>query len=711
MKKLLSLILIITVIFILTGCEKPGGIEICARFLNHIKAGEYEAAYDMLSASSRNDTGEPLSNKISKDEFIGKYKAIFDELQITGVSYEIFAFKEGEIITTADYTMTYFSGKAGPMTDEYRMSAIRESGSWRIEWTPSYIFPQMEWGDTVRVAKTQAKRGEILAEGIPLAANVNAVSVIAKPSKIEDEDFVVRQVAVLLNMTEQAVKKKLDSAYNDFTIIKKTYPDGIDSFTEQQLLLIPGIGIDKSNFGLLRDYPEGSLLSHILGYTGFASEEDLNYIKDRWLDAQGMYSADSIIGKSGLEYRFERELRGTDGSFTYIAAPDGSVKRTLYTQEVQDGLDIELTVDIELQRRAEELLRLTLFDDITAGAVIVMDPLTGRVDAMCSYPSYDLNLFTRGISEEDYQKLLAQKNKPLFNRLTQGLYPPGSLFKPFTAAAALESGAITPDYVFSEPIVDDYWIPSKYGHWQWSAIKRAEIKHREMPLNLHSAILHSDNIYFANAALLTGAGDFTEFVKAAGLGEAVPFELSVSRSQLLNESSQMNLMLLADSGYGQGEVLITPLQMASSFCAFANGGNIPVPFIVKAVYRTEGTEYTAEYETQPQNWKEGVIRKRTIDVLEPMMKDVVDPKFNGTGNKLRVGSCKIAGKTGTAQIGNDRNREIAWFAGYRTGVDDEDARLVLVMLEVPAGEEYNDFKFDIARKLLKMDKQQQTEGD
>jgi penicillin-binding protein len=331
-----------------------------------------------------------------------------------------------------------------------------------------------------------------------------------------------------------------------------------------------------------------------------------------------------------------------------------------------------------------------------------MDPFTGAVEAMCSYPAYDLNQFVRGIGEEDYQKLLEQKNKPLFNRLTQGLYPPGSVFKPFTAAAALQAGAVTKDYEFAEAIEDDRWIPTKYGHWQWSAIKRTEIKYRAAPLNLHNAVLHSDNIYFANAALLTGTDDFTKYVENIGLGEAIPFELSVSKSQLLNKDSDMNLMLLADSGYGQGEVLITPLQMASSFCAFANGGDIPLPHIVKGIYRTDGTEYVPEYETEPGMWKEGVIDGKTIDILEPMLKDVVDSQYNGTGSKLRVRDCVIAGKTGTAEIGNDKNREIAWFAGYRTGVDKDDARLVLVMLEVPARDEYSNLKFDIARQLLKM---------
>jgi penicillin-binding protein len=154
-----------------------------------------------------------------------------------------------------------------------------------------------------------------------------------------------------------------------------------------------------------------------------------------------IYSTDSRVGKTGLEREYEKELRGTDGRMVYISGADGLNKETLYEEPAQNGLDIQLSLDPDLQSRTEVLLKYSLFGDDTAGAVVVLDPVTGRVEAMASYPSYDLNQFTRGISEADWQALTAQENKPMFNRLTQGRYPPGSIFKPFTASVALESGA------------------------------------------------------------------------------------------------------------------------------------------------------------------------------------------------------------------------------------------------------------------------------
>lgn len=161
-------------------------------------------------------------------------------------------------------------------------------------------------------------------------------------------------------------------------------------------------------------------------------------------------------------------------------------------------------------------------------------------------------------------------------------------------------------------------------------------------------------------------------------------------------------MLLAESGYGQGELLTTPLQMAVMFSAFANGGTIMEPYIVESICETKGITYDTVSTTTPKAWKTGVITQESLDTVVPYLQDVVDHSLNGTGRSLKVTSVQIAAKTGTAEIGNDKSREISWFAGFRCGVDSQDARLVLVMLEIPTEDEYASLKFDIARELLKM---------
>ena len=187
-----------------------------------------------------------------------------------------------------------------------------------------------------------------------------------------------------------------------------------------------------------------------------------------------------------------------------------------------------------------------------------------------------------------------------------------------------------------------------------------------------------------------------------GFGDNMPFDLNVATSQLYNEDTELSLMLLAESGYGQGELLTTPLQMAVMFSAFANGGNIMQPYIVESLCETKGITYDTVSSTTPKAWKTGVIDQASLDIVVPYLQDVVDNSLNGTGRSLKVNSVQVAAKTGTAEIGNDKSREISWFAGFRCGVEPEDARLVLVMLEVPTEDQFQSLKFDIARELLKM---------
>lgn len=705
MKKRVALLLclIFTLTPLLSACQTMTGEECCAAFLEHIIAGEYEQAYEYLSASVKNDTEEEKNKRITKEAFVKRYNAIFDVLQIDDISYNITDVQEGDLISVISYELRYHSTLAGTMEYNFRMGVMREEGAWKVKWKPSLIFPDMEWGDAVRVATLNAVRGEIIADAIPLAQNVHAVSVTVMPSKLETPELTVGNLAALLNMSRESIQKKLDNAYNDFVILKQFYPDQLDELTQEQLLTLPGVGIDTRNYGILRYYPEGSMLAHIVGYVGYANESDIEFFEKRSPGAKDIYTTDSRVGKLGLERYYEEKLRGEDGERIFIADSQGGTRAVLYDKPARDGADIQLTINYDLQSRVEELLSFVLYGDNTAGAVVVIDPSTGAIEAMASYPAYDLNKFTRGITQEDYQALLNQPNTPLFNRLTQGLYPPGSIFKPFTAAMALENNVMDTEFVFDGEIVDDKWRPTEFGSWEGPAITRTTMRNRTEPLNMHNAIINSDNIYFAYTALKTGKDIFMTFAKHIGLGEQFPFDLPVAMSQLYSDDDDFNLLRLADSGYGQGQMLVTPVQMATTFSAFANGGNAMLPHLINGLYDASDRDYACIDRWDPSVWKSSVVKPETLATLEPMLEHVVSREYNGTGRKLNVSSCTIAGKTGTAEVGDDKSREISWFVGFRTCAEGEEVspRLVLVMLEVPVGDAYSSLKFDIARELLK----------
>ena len=717
MKRILSILLIIILLSsCFSGCASTSsGRQVCLDFLSCISEKDYIGAYALLDDSIKLDSDDEnleSRGRISEKQFVAKYSNIFAALDIQSVVYENIDIDQGEIFTIANFTGTYSSSLAGDISGEYRMVALKVNGKWCIEWTPNLIFPEMEWGDTVRVATIAAQRGEIIADGHVLATQEGKISVYALPDRISDtelENFLIK-VSALLGMTRQDIEKAMDKAYDGVAILKQYYQDNFPAYLETQLLEITGIGIDYGNYGSVRSYPEKDMLAHTIGYVGIVNAPDaetlsktLAQLNEGRTEEDGLYNSDSYVGRNGLEAQFERELRGKDGYRIYICTPQGTNRRTLYTKEQQNGQDLQLTINYDLQKRLDFVLDSVLYGETTAGAVIVMNPVTGAIDAMSSWPGYDLNSFARGISSADYNALLSMANTPLYNRLTQGLYPPGSVLKAFTAVAALQTATLDENYVFEGEIEEDYWLPTEFGTWMGSKIKRTEVKYGRMsPLNMRSAIVHSDNIYFANASLLLGWDNYQSYMTSIGFGEKMPFDLNVATSQLYNEGTELSLMLLAESGYGQGELLTTPLQMAVMFSAFANGGTIMQPYIVESLCETKGITYDTVSSTMPKPWKTGVIDQSSLDIVVPYLQDVVDHDLNGTGRSLKVNSVQVAAKTGTAEIGNDKSREISWFAGFRCGVEPADARLVLVMLEVPTEDQFQSLKFDIARELLKM---------
>ena len=355
-------------------------------------------------------------------------------------------------------------------------------------------------------------------------------------------------------------------------------------------------------------------------------------------------------------------------------------------------------------QKPKELLDLVLFGTDTAGAVVVMNPKTGEVNAIASNPSYDLNRFIKGMSGDEYKALEEQENEPLRNRAARELYPPGSTFKAFTAAAALDTGTVNENYVFTGYIDNDYWKPTGYGEWPWPRIKRTRVYHRTEPMNMTNCMLHSDNIYFADVALKIGQEKFIAyFNEKLGMDKSLPYELGAARSQLYSRGSVMDNKMLADSGYGQGQVLVTPLQLAAMFSAFANNGDMPTPRITDGLYVTDGVEYKCIRESEYSVWMEDAISTNAINKIIPMLQGVVDPNKNGTGRSLRVTNVDVAAKTGSAEIGKDKTRMYSWFAGFRLNVAQEDERVVIVMLDVPDSGAYSSLKFQIARELLKLD--------
>lgn len=670
--RMMKILICVLVVFVLTACaadQEP--IYNITSWLDAMKAMDYEAMWAQV---------EPAVD-IDKDSFIKKYSNIFEGLGVKEITLDNISGPDDNGCFT--YTATYKTEEYGEFTNDFSLQMVWNEEGNRVYWNYALIFPDMEEGGTVRIKTLKASRGEIFADdGTLLARNAYADTLYMDTTKVEDIAAVGGIVCPLTEMTQEELASKYDNAMENGTQFVKlgAYLTGELTETQKQgILAVPGLGIDDKMYTPIRDYPLGKSAAHIIGYTGFPDPEN---------PPEGYKDSDRL-GVTGLEAAYEAELRGKDGKIIYIENKWGDNVRTLWEVPMEEGQDLRLAIKPEMQQKAYEALETNLsLEEGQSGVAIVMDAEHGYVEAMAQYPSYDNNWFTFSLSKEN-SDYINSGIRPLYSLATQGNYPPGSVIKPFSGTAALEAGVITPDMEFDGQIVDDVWR-SEELHVK---VKRIDDK-AGSPLKLANALKSSDNIYFAFAALKLGADKLVDYFKRIGFEQDMPFDLSVKKSSAKNSATMMNNQLLATMGYGQGELVLAPIQLAAMYTAFANQtGNIMQPILVKKLCRAEGLDYVTLSERDKLVWVENAVSQQSLNTLTPMMQEVIQ---HGTGNLARIKGVPMAGKTGTAELGEDKSREISWFACY--WLDGYYDRLVVVMVDVAA--EKGPVKFSIANELL-----------
>lgn len=638
------------------GSERKTPEELLVEYMDHIPKQEYEQMYAMLHIEA--------SGNLSQEEFVKRNSAIYEGIEVQNMTVEILAYDEEQITVTY---RTSFDTAAGNISFENEAFFVESEDGYQLFWDDSMIFPNLTSSDKVRVSTTQAKRGEILdRNGRVLAGKGTASSVGIVPGKLENREETIAQIAELLETTPEAIEKKLSAQWvkdDSFVAIKtiprveeinlmRTEPDEEvlkEKERHERLLEIPGVMISDVE---VREYPLGEAAAHLVGYVQSVTAEDLEE------HAGEGYTANSVIGRSGMEGLFESELKGQNGCRIYIENSNGNEKDELACISVQHGQDIQLTIDADLQVSLYEQFK----EDKSCSTA--MNPYTGEVLALVSTPSYDNNDFIMGLSSEQWTALNDDENKPMYNRFRQ-VWCPGSTFKPITAAVGLESGAIDP--------TEDY---GNVGlSWQrdasWGSYYVTTL-HAYEPVILENALIYSDNIYFAKAALKIGSDELESSLTRLGFNAELPFEIKMAQSQYSNTEGIETEIQLADSGYGQGQVLVNPLHMACIYSAFCNEGNIIKPYLVY------------QKDVAPRYWITEAFSEETADrVLEGTKKVVNDP--DGTGYEARRDDIVLAGKTGTAEIKASKDdisgTELGWFAVYTAEKDVERPILIISMVE------------------------------
>ena len=630
--------------------------ELLVEYMSHIPEQEYEEMYAMLNIEA--------SRNISQDDFVKRNSAIYEGIEVDNMEIEVTAYDEERKAVTYQ---TSFDTVAGNISFENEAIFQKDEDGYELVWDDSLIFPELGSTDKVKISTTQANRGDILdRNGRVLAGKGVASSVGIVPGKLEDGDEAIQRIAELLEIESEVIEKKLSAKWvkeDSFVSIKtipkvaeielmKIEPDEEvlkENERQEKLLEIPGVMISDTE---VREYPLGEAAAHLVGYVQSVTAEDLEN------HAGEGYTANSVMGKSGMEGLFEKELKGQNGSSIYIVDSAGNKKAELASIFVQDGKDIQLTIDAELQRSLYEQFK----EDKSCS--VAMNPYTGEVLALVSTPSYDNNDFIMGLSNEQWTALNEDENKPMYNRFRQ-VWCPGSTFKPIIAAIGLESEAIDP--------MEDYG--NEGLSWQkdssWGSYCVTTL-HTYEPVILENALIYSDNIYFAKAALKIGTEEMESSLTELGFNEEIPFDIKMAKSQYSNTENIETEIQLADSGYGQGQVLVNPLHMACIYSAFCNEGNIIKPYLV---YQAEATVTF---------WMPRAFSKETANqVLEGTKKVVNDS--HGTGYAAHRDDVVLAGKTGTAEIKASKDdtsgTELGWFAIYSTEETVEHPILIISMVE------------------------------
>ena len=630
--------------------------ELLKTYMSYISLQEYGKMYDMVNKEA--------SGNISRDDFIKRNSAIYEGIQAEDLKINVLEYDKKEKSVTYH---TSFETPAGTIDFDNEAFFLKGKKRYEIIWEDSLIFPQLGAEDKVRIIFDGAERGKILdRKGMVLAGKGITSSVGIVPGKLQNTEQDIEQIADLLKTEPSEIKKKLKEKWvkEDSFVPIKTIPKvketellsvnpGEELLKEaerhKKLLEIPGVMITDKE---IREYPLGKAASHLTGYVQNVTEEDL---KEH--EGEG-YTETSVIGRTGMEGLFEKELRGENGCRIYITDKDGKEKTLIADKTVKHGQDVKLTIDAGLQTEIYEQFQ----EDKSCTAA--MNPYTGEVLALVSTPSFDSNGFIRGLTGEEWKSLNEADSKPMYNRFRQS-WCPGSVFKPITAAVGLESGALNPAEDFGSEGLS-WQKDSTWGEYYVTTL------HTYESAVLENAMIYSDNIYFAKAALKIGEKEMESALNNLGFYEELPFEIKMTKSSYSNTEHIETEIQLADSGYGQGQMLVNPLHMASIYTAFCNEGNMIKPYLL---YKEDKT---ADY------WIPEAFSKETANLVLEAMKKVIS-EVEGTGYDAYREDVVLAGKTGTAEIKasteDTSGTELGWFCVFTAEKTQENPVLLISMTE------------------------------
>ncbi len=661
---------LLLLLVVLSACSTSGGqpssepdaeppktpLETAQRFLELWQEQEYGQMYALASAEARAN--------ISKEDFIKRYNAIAEEATITGIDYE-FGPNVVDEDTEIPVNITIHTSFFGDIEQGNRITLAREEATltaspqatperreeWRLQWSPSLIFTQLDERTLVHFFTEVPRRGSILdRNGKELALDADLPVIGFVPDLITDKEELISALASMLKMSESDVRAQVETDLPSYYFIPiKTLPYGTSTGELEKFYALSDLGVVVRE-ETQRIYPHGDSAAHVLGYMSEVTADQLEE-----LAAEGFGPGDKI-GAFGLEAQLDEVLTGERGGTLATITPEGTTARTIAEKPARAGKDITLTLDIDIQKAVEGILGERV------GSIIAMDPRDNSVLALASYPRFSPQAITDGLSTEEYNKLANDTRQPFLNRPLLAKYPPGSTFKPVTMAAGLEKGGVSAAETFHCVPV---WtgLGEGFEKKNWQNVDRGYLTPAQ-------GLMASCNPVFYEIALRLDHVDpniLPDFARGFGYGQLTGINgldeaPGVVPDPDWKEENHGEPWYSGDSvnmGIGQGFLLVTPLQLANAYSAIADGGVLRKPLLVRSIAEPGGAaaqEFTAE-EIGPLPVSEATLAEIRYGLT------LVTQNPGGTSYGIFPSSLDAAGKSGTAEdlaFGSDH----VFFAAY-----------------------------------------------
>lgn len=637
-------------LLVATACEAPAPqpgpvVRAYARAWEH---AAYADLYALLTPEAK--------DRIAHDAFVGRYERIAEEMTLESVTVAV-----GEPVPAQDergkpvegrasalLAVRFRTARVGEFVREVTLPLVRQADrSWKADWTPTAILPELTGDRLVRLTRVEPTRGRIIArDGTELATFGEGFVVGVVPGQIRDEAALLKSLAPLVGLAEPEVKRRYANGRADWFMPIRTMSPDTSREVRTKLGVIEGVQLRPIR---VRAYPQKTMAAHTIGYLGVITPDELARLGPKG------YREGDRIGRVGLEATLEEVLAGTFGWHLGVVERDETPAATLAERATLAGLDVVLAIDPKVQRAAEESLAVE-----QRGAVVVEDPSSGEIVAIASHPSFDPNAF----AFEDAEATAAYANdpkRPLFGRATFGAYPTGSAFKLVTASAALREGALRPGERVPCPPV-------------WSGYGIAQRNHEAIDLgliDLRLGLARSCNTFFFELGKRLNDKDprlLPETARSFGFGRATDVEFVYENEGWVptperkvpppqpNEpwypGDATNLAI------GQGYLLATPLQMSNYVSAVLNDGTVLRPRLVLRTQRRDGTPV--------RTYERGVLgtanaKVEHLALVREGMRAVVDDPNGTVYFVFRGFPIAVLGKSGTAETTSGAPN--AWFIG------------------------------------------------